>query len=257
MSNQLQVLNEINPPALAVLRDTLYPGASDQSIAMVVSYCQASGLDFMQKPVHIVPMWDSKSGGMRDAVMPGISLYRIMAERTGLFAGVSEPEWGPVITERVGNMEISYPQWCRITVHKFLEGQPREFTAEEWWQENYAIKGGKERDQSPNAMWAKRPRGQLAKCAEAQALRKAFPSLASIPTAEEMSGKSMDAEEPGTGAAEAEILAPIKNAQNVEAMKNMARNLWQKYPKLRAEITQAVTDREAELTESIEGSSDE
>ena len=38
-------------------------------------------------------------------------------------------------------------------------------------------------------MWRKRPRGQLEKCAEAQALRKAFPERAGGPTAEEMAGK--------------------------------------------------------------------
>jgi hypothetical protein len=41
-------------------------------------------------------------------------------------------------------------------------------------------------------MWLKRPRGQLAKCTEAQALRMAFPEFAGDATAEEMEGKVID-----------------------------------------------------------------
>ena len=48
---------------LNVLKSSLYPGAADGSVKMVLAYCQASGLDPMQKPVHIVPIWDSKVSG--------------------------------------------------------------------------------------------------------------------------------------------------------------------------------------------------
>jgi hypothetical protein len=71
-------------------------------------------------------------------------------------------------------------------------GQIVEFTAKEFWKENYATKGGKEKSIAPNAMWTKRPYGQIAKCAEGQALRKAFPEVGSHPTADEMEGKTFD-----------------------------------------------------------------
>lgn len=175
------------------LKTSLYPGASDASVDMVLAYCEAARLDPMQKPVHIVPMWDGKSKQMRDVVMPGIGLYRTNAARTGQFAGMSEPEFGPMITERIGNREVTFPEWCKVTAYRQLpSGHVAEFTAVEYWIENYAIKGGKEQDQSPNAMWSKRVRGQLAKCAQAQALRMAFPeAVGAAPTAEEMEGKSI------------------------------------------------------------------
>ena len=181
---------------LGVLRSSLYPGASDPSIRMVLGYCRAAGLDPMQKPVHIVPMWDSKAGAMRDVVMPGVTLYRTQASRSGSLAGVSEPEFGPMLTEAVGGQTITYPEWCKVTVRRQLaSGIVADFTAVEYWLENYAIKGGKEKSIAPNAMWTKRPRGQLAKCAEAQALRKAFPELGAAPTAEEMEGKQLHPDE--------------------------------------------------------------
>lgn len=178
---------------IKVLTNSLYPGAAPQSVMMVISYCQATGLDPMQKPVHIVPIWDSKVGGMRDVIMPGIGLYRTQAARGGQYAGVSEPEFGPEVTRTIGGAEITYPEWCKVTVKRALpSGQIVDFVATERWIENYAVKGGKDKSIAPNAMWTKRPYGQIAKCAEAQALRKAFPEVGSAATAEEMEGKEMD-----------------------------------------------------------------
>jgi phage recombination protein Bet len=163
----------------------------------VVGYCRAANLDPMQKPVHIVPMWDAKAGRMRDVIMPGVNLYRIQASRSGAFAGISEPEFGPNIVAELGGVEVNFPEWCRVTVKRQLaSGIICDFTAVEYWMENYAIKGGKDRSQAPNAMWMKRPRGQIAKCAAAQALRSAFPEIAAQYTAEEMEGKEMHHDEP-------------------------------------------------------------
>lgn len=180
---------------IEVLRSSLYPGAAVPSVKMVLGYCKAAGLDPMLKPVHIVPMWDGKAKQMRDVVMPGVGLYRTQAARTGAFAGQTEPEFGPMHTEKIGGVEVTYPEWAKVTVKKTMaNGSVAEFTAVEYWMENYAVKGGQEKSVAPNAMWMKRPRGQIAKCAAAQALRLAFPEAGSQPTAEEMEGKSLDEE---------------------------------------------------------------
>lgn len=180
---------------IEVLETSFYPGAARESIAMVLGYCKAAGLDPMQRPVHIVPMWDTKAGRMRDVVMPGIGMYRTGAARTGQYAGIDEPVFGPDIKGDVGGLTLTYPQWCRVSVKRALpSGAVVEFTAVERWLENYAAKGGKERSRAPNSMWERRPYGMLAKCAEAQALRKAFPELGSAPTAEEMIGQAIELE---------------------------------------------------------------
>ena len=194
--SRLPALQMDEQELIQVLQSSLYPGASLSSIKMVLGYCKASGLDPMQKPVHIVPMWDSKAGVMRDVIMPGVGLHRTQAARSGECAGVSEPDFGPDTTETLGGQSITFPAWCRVSVKRRLPtGEVVEFTAKEFWKENYAIKGGKEKSIAPNAMWTKRPYGQLAKCAEAQALRKAFPEVGSQPTADEMEGKTLDAGE--------------------------------------------------------------
>lgn len=177
---------------MLALKNSVYPGAKDESIGLVLAYCRAAGLDPLQKPVHIVPMWDKNAGAMRDVIMPGIGLYRTQAARSGSYAGVTEPIYGDDVTEEIGGAQITFPKWCRVTVKRIVGGQIVEYTAKEFWKENYAMKGGKEKSVAPNAMWMKRPYGQIAKCAEAQALRKAFPEFGAQQTAEEMEGKVLD-----------------------------------------------------------------
>jgi len=185
------VMNEAE--LMAVLESSLYPGAKPESIKLVMGYCKAAGLDPIQKPVHIVPMWDSKRGAMRDVIMPGIGSYRTQASRSGQYAGVTEPEYGPDVTQDIGGGPVTFPAWCKVTVKRLLaNGTIAEFSATERWIENYAVKGGKEKSVAPNAMWFKRPYGQLAKCTEAQALRKAFPEFGAQPTNDEMEGKALE-----------------------------------------------------------------
>lgn len=177
---------------MKVLENSLYPGARADSIKLVLGYCKAAGLDPMQKPVHIVPI-SVKQGDqyvMRDTVMPGIGLYRTQASRTGEYAGITEPEFGPAKQLTVGSVTVEYPEWCRVTVKRRVGGSVVGFTANERWLENYAT--AKRDTIMPNAMWKRRPYAQLAKCAEAQALRKAFPELGAAPTADEMDGKTLD-----------------------------------------------------------------
>lgn len=192
-----QVLAErgVDVATWSALKNSIYPGAKDESVLMALDYCRARQLDPLMKPVHLVTMYikDSKTGKgeMRDVVMPGVGLYRIQADRSGNYAGADEPVFGPDVTQTLNGVEVTYPQWCKYTVHKRMpSGEIVQFSAKEYWSENYATAG---RDNpAPNAMWKKRPYGQLAKCAEAQALRKGWPEIGQQPTAEEMEGKNID-----------------------------------------------------------------
>ena len=180
--------------AIEVLRNSLYPGAKPQSVALALAWCRATGRDPMKKPIHIVPMnvKDQRTGKYiwQDTLMPGIGTYRADAANTGQYAGQTEPEFGPVVTGDFDGQKVRHPEWCRVTVFRLVGGEARAFTAREYWIENYA--SGKE-GKGVNAMWTKRAFGQLAKCAEAQALRKAFPDeTGNTNSMEEMEGKTFD-----------------------------------------------------------------
>lgn len=194
--NQYLVQRGISQAVWSVLCNTLYPSNEPESVMLAWDYCEARELDIMMKPIHLVPMSikNAETGKyeMRDVPMPGVGLYRIQASRSGDYAGADEPEFGPPITAEFndkykGKFSLTYPEWCKYTVHKLIGERIVTFSAKEYWLENYAT-AGKDSD-CPNAMWKKRIYAQLAKCTEAQALRKAWPEIGQEPTAEEMEGK--------------------------------------------------------------------
>lgn len=188
--SEYAVLNMPQITAIATLRASLYPGASDESVINVLEYCRAAKLDPMQRPVHIVPMWDAKTGKTRDTIMPGVNFHLTAAERNGC-AGIGEPEYGPDVTEVLGEERITYPAWCKIKVYRQIDGgRIAEFVGYERFTECVSTN----KKGTPNAMWKKRPYGMLAKCAMSQALRKGFPSVAGAYTAEEMAGKAIGEE---------------------------------------------------------------
>jgi len=185
--------NEIDQATYLTLKNSIYPGAKDESIVMAVQYCRARQLDPLLKPVHLVPMnvKNAQTGKFewRDVVLPGIGLYRIQADRAGNYAGADAPQFAPTITLELydknnDQVTVNVPESCTMTVYKLIDGNRVGFTHTEYWEEAYATDSGK--STAPNAMWKKRARGQLAKVCEAQCLRKGWPELGSEPTYEEM-----------------------------------------------------------------------
>lgn len=180
----------------ATLKGSVYPGATDASIEKVIAYCKAANLDPMSKPVHIISQWVREHfdggrkvpAGMQDIVLPGIGAYRTLAHRTGEYAGHDEPEFGPSVSRDLGGFTVDFPQWCRVTVYRMNGSFRAAYSARIYWLETYATPDAD--SDVPDVMWRKRPYGQLEKCAEALALRKAFPeAIGALPAAEEMDGR--------------------------------------------------------------------
>jgi phage recombination protein Bet len=177
-----------------VLVEAVWPEAqSVDSVAMALSYCKARNLDPLKRVVHIVPVWNTAKGKIVDTIWPSIAEARTTATRTKGYAGRDMTAFGPEQTrawtpakgegERI---EITFPEWAQVTVYRIIGGVRCAFAGPQtFWMETYAsTKGG-----CPNSMWQKRPHGQLDKCAEAAALRAAFP--------EELGDEWTDADGPG------------------------------------------------------------
>lgn len=192
-----------------VLIDQIFPGARTvEAISLALAYCRSRNLDIMKKPVHVVPMWSSSLRKMVETVWPSISEIRTTATRTGDYGGIGEADFGPVVegefvqkitddrdprNDREQTHKIAYPAWCRLVVHRWVHGERCAFHARVFWTEAYATIG--RGSDVPNEMWRKRPYGQLEKCTEAAALRKAFPEeLGNTYAAEEMEGRTIEGE---------------------------------------------------------------
>lgn len=180
------------------LKSSLYPGARDDSIKMVLAYCAARGLDPMKKPCHIVPMSvkDPETGRYewRDVILPGIYELRTTAQKTGLYIGQAAPEFG----ETIEYQGVEAPSSCAITVKRWHaeSGMVAEFTGIARFSECVGLKKDKSTGaQTINERWSRAPFQMLEKCAEAAALRKAFPDeLGGEMTHEEMTGVTVYAE---------------------------------------------------------------
>ena len=179
----------ITEPQWVTLANNLYPGANPKSVLMVWDYCAARKLDPMKKPVHIVQM-DVRLGDgsyeKRDVVLPGIYEYRITAHRTGEYLGHDKPAYGEL--EKFAGVDA--PASCEYTAYRWnpKAGMKVAFTVEVLFREVVATK----RDGNANQRWARAPQQMLTKCAEAAALREAFPEeIGGEQTAEEMDGHSI------------------------------------------------------------------
>lgn len=197
------------------LIDAIWPSAKTiEGVMMALAYCRQRGLDPFKKQVHIVPMWSAALGREIETVWPGIAEIRTTAHRTKNYAGIDAVEQGPTETvvyegrvkkwvenedgrgrsEKMVNerVEITRPEWMRYTVYRMVEGTRCPFVGPKVYFDEAYAPASRWTPDLPNAMWSGRPEGQLDKCAEAAALRRAFPEeLGNEYAAEEMAGKTL------------------------------------------------------------------
>lgn len=180
---------------------SLFPGAKAASVILVWDYCKARKLDPMKKPCHIVPMRVKNASGQweqRDVVMPGIYEYRTTAQRTLQYLGHEKPEYGEMKTY----LGVEAPEWCDFTVYRWHEASKTKipFSVRVYFREVVATTfKGEGKPAAVNERWTRAPIQMMTKCAEAAALRAAFPDeLGGEATVEEMEGRGLSDDLPTT-----------------------------------------------------------
>ncbi len=154
-----------------LIKQTVAVGATDLELRFFLENAARTGLDPLMRQIYFV-----KRKG-KGTIQVGIDGFRLIADRTRCYAGSDEPVFD--------REDARHPNKASVTVWKLVAGQRCPFTASARWSE-YCPEEGQD------FQWQRMPYLMLAKCAEAQALRKGFPA--------ELSGVYVDAEMDQAGA---------------------------------------------------------
>lgn len=177
---------------IELISRTIAKNASKDELNMFLHTAKRLRLDPFARQIFAVKRWDSSIRAMVMQSQVSIDGLRLVAERTGDYAGQTEPQW----CGKDGGwtnvwLEDEPPAAARVGVYRkgFVEPLFRVARYASYVQlaDEKDDNGKKTGAKRPNAMWAKYPDVMLSKCAESLALRAAFPNeLAGVYTAEEM-----------------------------------------------------------------------
>jgi phage recombination protein Bet len=157
------------PEQTQLISTTIAPGCSNDELRLFAYACQRTGLDPFSKQIYAI-----KRGG-KMTIQAGIDGLRSIAERTGQLDGSqsywcgSDGVWVDVW------LDSKPPAAAKTVIHR--KGCAHPFSATARFADFNAGQG----------LWSKMPSVMIAKCSEAQALRRAFPAdLSGVYSTDEM-----------------------------------------------------------------------
>jgi phage recombination protein Bet len=144
-----------------MLLKTFLGGATKDEAMVLLETVRRRRLDPFSRQVYFVKRFDSAKREEVWAIQTSIDGLRSIAERTGKYDGQDEPTYG----------KDEKGEFCKVKVYR-----------KDWSAGRYAMGIAylaefiqKKKDGTVTAFWARMPQLMLAKCAEALAIRKAFP----------------------------------------------------------------------------------
>jgi len=145
-------------------------GATDDEAELIIGISIRTGLSLEARQLFPVQRWDADLRKMVFTVQTSIDGFRLIAERTKRYAGQLETEWLDKNGRWLTYWADSFPPvGARVGVLR------KDFEKPMFAYARFEAYAGRKKNGQLNSMWTSKPEVMIAKCAEALALRKAFP----------------------------------------------------------------------------------